>query len=101
MKTINVKVTKDDIKNGVRQSECRCPIALAIKRDLGLKKVEVSGTITFPESGLECINNSTPGVNFFHRFDQGLPVNPFTLKLRVPDIAYHGLVAGMKKNRRK
>lgn len=34
-KTLTVEVTEDDIKNGIPQKACKCPIALAICRQLG------------------------------------------------------------------
>lgn len=81
-KRVLIRVSKEDIKNGIRRSTTSCPIALALPRYgfatpwVGFSGVRygVSGPRSFfplPESAC----------TFVSRFDDGKPVKPFNFYL--------------------
>lgn len=78
---MKISVTKNDIKNGVPLSECKCPIALAIKRKLKTNKVhveDVSATILDQYIMLPSI-----AVSFIKDFDCETEVLPFSFNLDI------------------
>lgn len=77
-KTVTIKVTKADIRDGVRGSVNLCPIALATKRKLG---GYVNIASNFFESANFVIDLPARACNFISRFDKGSGVKPFSFKL--------------------
>ena len=77
-----INVTKRDIQLGEKDNALDCPVALAVKRHLPSRCLQVgSETVTFdcgsiflPESARE----------FIHRFDTGKRVKPFSFTLEIP-----------------
>ena len=95
-KTILIKVSEDNIKNGVRHKGFSCPVALAIHNGCRLPtktltSVMVGQHITLTtRRGLgnkiwldrDRLRESPRSVKrFISRFDDGKPVKPFTFKL--------------------
>jgi len=82
--TIKVDITQFDIDDGVREDEHHCPISVAIRRTLKPFLVDVSGDVVDLQYGDGRYENwtlSEEGRMFVARFDDGLPVAPFTLEL--------------------
>lgn len=92
---LEITVTKDDIKNGVKQNCGKCPIALAMQRVLG-EDVEVNVKYTMAHiyrkhktdedkdymcSHLYSYILPMDARNFISEFDQGHPVSPINLTL--------------------
>lgn len=82
-----IKVTEQDIKNGRKESEFTCPVALAVKRELGLKrlsrKIQVWGTsITVSDVGTIYVPDKVG--TFVENFDDGARVQPFKFRMRNP-----------------
>ncbi len=87
---ITIKVTKSDIKNGIKRDCDTCPIALAITRVLSPKYIiEIEpdqvniykhGTIL-----MDCGDYPLPKIAkaFILKFDRGHHVNPFSFNLNV------------------
>lgn len=90
MNALEITVTADHIARGARCTSDACPVALAIKETLHPLSVDVQ---------VEVINFGVPGGKFapvvppdevacfVDEFDDGLPVQPFTFTLEVPDAA--------------
>lgn len=90
-KTVVVKVTALDIKNGIMEDDELCPVAIALKRyknelrrcamltevSVGILGIELS----FSESA--SIKFPAPARKFIERFDGGLPVKPFSFRIRL------------------
>lgn len=77
---MKIKVTKDDIRNGMVGSALYCPVALAIRRAMPeATDVGVGFTIAGFVIGDEEINADLPdeAVQFIRSFDEGDPVEPF------------------------
>jgi hypothetical protein len=72
---VKIQVTAEDIKQGVRTSCTKCPIALALNRATG-RKWKVSGMRAENE---EAGRVALPweACRFQDRYDYDLPVNPF------------------------
>lgn len=91
---LKVKVTKRDIERGKRECAGRCPIALAIKRTLRAKSVEVEGgdlirIVKRTKLGLEESWNAidkTMVDQFITRFDGGAKdLEPFEVEIAYDD----------------
>lgn len=65
------RVTKDDICNGKRCSIYKCPIALAIKRKLGIRQYKFSVCVTTDHIGINSRYYVTPKevADFISKFD--------------------------------
>lgn len=81
---MTIEITGDDIKNGKRVSCRECPIALALRREIGasfvsvgMEEIECSGS----EFGSLRWMTPAPARKFIDRFDLGRPVKPFVLEL--------------------
>jgi hypothetical protein len=88
-----IEVTADDIANGTLGDECRCPIALAVARQLGIEAPE--GYLAIMDSQIKI--GSDPGdwhwgdlyrlpsvaEGFIDDFDSGREVQPFTFTARL------------------
>jgi hypothetical protein len=84
---MKVKVTKQHIAEGVPGQSYFCPIALAVKSKLGLKKwVYVSGhSINIaPQNGQaeKEFKLTKKMIKFIDSFDIGKPVKPFEFTLK-------------------
>jgi hypothetical protein len=85
-----IHVTQKLIDAGAPGSPCRCPIALAARKQLQVKNLYVTGdglTVTV-EDGLGRSKDVTTQLppearQFIHDFDRGEPVEPF--EFSVPD----------------
>lgn len=84
---IEIKVTRNDIRLGERWSCRECPIALAIRRDLGLLPnvcgagIELQGVL-----GNVLLTAACPAEanDFIGDFDSGFKVKPLTFTLDIP-----------------
>lgn len=76
---MKITVTQEDIDNGERGDECRCPIALALNRIVPGGKVH-SYSAELPK-GREEIPLPSAACYFVEKFDTGKPVQPFTFDL--------------------
>lgn len=79
MKIYTFKVTQEDIKNGKRGEGRTCPIALCLKRT-GREWFVGDTYISSPKKFLAL---PTKARNFIFKFDDGLPVKPFSFKLKI------------------
>lgn len=79
MKSLAIRVTRDDIQNGETESATRCPIARAIRR-LGKKKW-ISVVPYQIELGDAVYQMPETARNFLDRFDDGLAVEPFSFTM--------------------
>ena len=94
-----VKITKQDIVDGIKEDATCCPIALAVERtftkhyDNLYQKVDWDGYITLRdcdtkeyEFHLEMSNADTNKIrDFVHNFDEGNYVEPFEFKAKVKE----------------
>lgn len=86
MKKIRVKVTKRDIKLGLREDMTRCPVALALHHrkfkaaNVCYNLISLDGLWYRPES----IPSPKSVERFVKRFDAGKPVRPFSFTLKIP-----------------
>jgi hypothetical protein len=87
MRTVEVSVTSAHIGQGIRRDGFRCPVALAITEVTGDLDVEVEeDNIGFWVDGrFEYVRTPEEVAFFADEFDDGLPVQPFTFTLEVPD----------------
>lgn len=76
---IQIIVTQEDIDNGIKGSECDCPVALAIKRKFSVDRGIVDGI----DIEINGVTYYTPERVYYwiERFDAGLPVQPITFEL--------------------
>lgn len=84
---MTVQVTAEDIQKGVRGQSCKCPVALAMKRTLRLRKSIVACygcSYTLWDSKFKRvmkIGKFPRSVRLFIRaYDKGEPVAPFTFE---------------------
>lgn len=76
---MKIIVNKTDIRKGVRNCNDSCPIALALMRTLGTKKVQVNqADVRF---GKTLIYLSDEVIDFINAFDEGEKVKPFEFEL--------------------
>jgi hypothetical protein len=72
MKTImkvKVKVTAGDIKRGIPEDECKCPIARALKRTFKTRDVEVHAFKCYVDGRIYDLPSFAR--TFIYRFDMG------------------------------
>lgn len=75
-----IKVTDEDIRLGVRDSPCKCPIARAAMRAFRVKRViMMTSRLRVYHSRDRCINMLVPdsAKDFVIAFDDGESVSPF------------------------
>lgn len=84
MSKMIINVTQKNINNGKPCSSGFCPIALALQ-DMGFTEVDVCyGSTSFKnESGMQLVETSPLMEDFFHKFDEGLKVEPFSFQLEI------------------
>lgn len=83
-----IHVNKEDILAGIPMSSCRCPIALAITRELDARDVNV-GDIFVSINGSRIIPLPHVAQDFIKKFDSdhlsGRLMEEFSFELEVPD----------------
>ena len=99
VKEMLIRVTDDHIKNGVREDECECPIALAIEEslrcefsnivvavydgDIHVRNIGRDSGLSFGELMFKVEPKNSEGwdtiSDFIHNFDKGEDVRPFQL----------------------
>ena len=72
------RVTRKDIKTGKKDNCQLCPVALAMKRALGAEVQVLMGKYQFQSAAHELPYKVT---QFIKRFDDGLPVKPFSFNI--------------------
>jgi hypothetical protein len=83
---MKVRVTRQDIRKGVKESQDSCPVARAIKR-ITHKKVYVDpdSIIVYYRRDQSTFYDTTSEVtDFIELFDDGGKVSPFTFELGLP-----------------
>ena len=92
---MEIHVTQEDIDNGHANTIDDCPIAIAVRRKMGLSYAEVvtgptCGEVAWEEGGAAWEGGEVRVVplpfaaqEFGARFDGGMPVSPFTFTLEV------------------
>jgi hypothetical protein len=98
---LRVEVTAEDIACGQRENPCACPIAKALIR-AGARDPMVAGAfirddedhdgdspwaVSFDHDYLTEVRLPGECGEFASSFDRGLPVEPFTFEIEVPDTA--------------
>ena len=78
--TIKITVTADDIAKGSRFQCDRCPVALAIARIMGGKKVYISTDCA--RIGTKRYSLPSVAADWIGRFDSAYPVQPFAFHLK-------------------
>jgi hypothetical protein len=80
---MKVEVTQEDIDKGGRWMAERCPVARALRREVG-GAVGVSGGYWIKRTGNSWIALPKKVFRWTQRFDMGRPVKPFTFTTRRP-----------------
>lgn len=80
-----IHVTEEHIRRGVPTSVCGCPIALALND--ALCDVYLVGKDSFAPylSGRKIQRFQKKAQIFIERFDAGIPVKPFSFRIRRPE----------------
>lgn len=82
MAKVLIEVTQEDIKKGERGMARCCPIALAVRRALGVEQVVVFTKVDV--KGKFIIDSPPKVLRWACDFDDCLPVSPFSFYLDVP-----------------
>ena len=77
-----VKVTQEHIDKGRRRATSACPIALALKEQLG-HEVVVGEFSTYIGINSDSIPLPRSAQRFVARFDRGKPVKPFNFRVQL------------------
>lgn len=82
---VRIRVTYNDIKNGIRCDTKNCPIARAISRRVKTK-VEVYESILLSNHGIKKWAIQTPdaGYKFIENFDSRRFVRPISFTINIP-----------------
>lgn len=78
---MRIQVTQNDIDYGVRNSDCSCPVALAVNREVeGIDNISVcQDNITYKFGHAKYLSRlDISTVEWIRNFDEGLFVKPFT-----------------------
>lgn len=81
-----IKITQEDIDNGVRKQGGFCPVALSCKRDWGGTAAaigNIAGSVKVPGQGWLAFFLPGQGAKFVSDFDNNLPVEPITFEVTV------------------
>lgn len=74
-KVLKIKITENDLRNGIREDCFQCPIALAVNRELGLEAhkmaVEVEDADSIVINGHVYVANSLEMKNQVNNFIEG------------------------------
>jgi hypothetical protein len=81
-----IRVTKQDIKNGIRSNGCACPVHIALCRSAAFKKAGLiigavgGNTCSLYENVMEELTFKTPTtiMKWITKFDAGAPCKPFS-----------------------
>lgn len=79
MSSTNIRITEAHIRDGVKGSECDCPIALALRDTLFTDAVRVNGEGIFVNN--RKFNMDKEDLRFMERFDNGQRVKPYSFRL--------------------
>jgi hypothetical protein len=86
-KRVRVRVTEEDIREGVAEACRECPIALAVRRECN-PKVDVSVmrkvAISMIPHPVYQHRLSTAATNFMVKFDASKPVSPIEFDMNLP-----------------
>ena len=84
-RTVEIRVTAEDIAAGVRRDRCGCPLAIACRR-AGLVQADVNEhTIAFgPFAARTVVLMPSAMSQWRHDYDNGEAVKPETFALAVP-----------------
>lgn len=77
---MKIQVTQEDIDKGERGKACRCPVALAVKRETKTLAI-VDRDCIYCELGYKRFANPLNVTKFIDDFDKALPVEPFEFEL--------------------
>lgn len=87
---MKINVTKDDIAEGRRANPYKCPIANAVRRITGIRRVRV--TTSFVDlspawfNDVDTVSLPRRAEQFIDHFDNSKPVKPFSFNLKLtPD----------------
>jgi len=70
MRTVTVKVTQEDIDTGEPEDNCRCPVAIALRRSLGVEcRVDGDEIKIRRGEGFVCLNSPPAVEEFVTEFD--------------------------------
>ena len=86
---MQIKVTKEDIRNGFRGNCTLCPIALAIQRQVGLLCVVDGGGAVLPYIGWDCLLPISVKRKI-RMFDKGQGMLPFAFDFLSTPMIYVG-----------
>ena len=87
MTTVTVKVTREDIDNGVEGKCYSCPVALALKRVVFFARVDLDAILIYGDADGHNefnVDMPRPVASFIFLFDAGLPASPFEFTIEVP-----------------
>jgi hypothetical protein len=92
VKTVTIRVTKEDIKHGVLRHMHYCPVALATKRALGRSDIAVFSFVVRAATGDEPLaigdllfNSTTRMRAFIEAFDKEKKVKPTSFRVRLEE----------------
>jgi hypothetical protein len=83
---VKVQVTAADIERGVAGDDCKCPVALAIRRATGIPTSVGDGVIVIDYATPQQVEIWSPEdvAHFVEEFDLGHDVEPFEFELEYP-----------------
>lgn len=81
---ITITVTAADIARGKPGEACACPVYLALARALPHLGSMRAGPLYIGLTARVAVDTPTEASDFIARFDNGLPVEPFSFGLDVP-----------------
>lgn len=76
---MRIEVTEADIANGIPSDYCSCPIALAMKRQLGVRWIVTRSAAENEDGGR--VNLPAECGQFICNFDRGKKVEPFAFEI--------------------
>jgi hypothetical protein len=79
--TMTIRVTREDIHKGRRNSKSSCPVALAVNRKIGQSAVALVGSDRIIAHDRWDLTKAVR--NFIYDFDMGKKVKPFTARLKM------------------
>ena len=87
---MKVEVTPQDIARGHPEDNCCCPVALAVRRAVGIATSVGTGKIVvdYATPWQTEIWNPEEVTEFVERFDAGLPVEPFAFDLEFDPVSH-------------
>ena len=76
-----IRVTQDDIRNGVQCDAMLCPVALSLRRSLPGRTVTAGEFTIYIDDGMYAAPVAVE--EFIENFDDGAPVQPFEFELEL------------------